>query len=76
MLTIDCWSVVHCRFKCVERMNEAISWRETGLSELLVTKLEFVRDGHQFCISINSSLASIMVERSTGTETIPPYIIP
>ena len=57
-------------------MNEAISWRETGLSEVLVTKLDCVHDGKRFCLGINRLLTAIMVERSTGTENIPYYVIP
>ena len=46
------------------------------MSEVLVTKLERVCDGNRFHIGINSLLTAIMVERSTGTENIPYYVIP
>ena len=57
-------------------MNKAASWRETGFSELLMTKLDCVCDGHRFCLGINSSLVAIIVECSTGTETISSSAIP
>ena len=68
--------MVHCRCKLVERMNEAISWRDTSLSEVLVTKIDCVHDGHHFCLDINSSLTEIMVERSTIPKTILYSVIP
>ena len=76
LFTIDCWRVVHFSCKSVEYMNEAISWRDTRLSEVLMMKLDCVCDGNQFCLGIYSSLAAIMVERSTGAETISSSIIP
>ena len=57
-------------------MNKAISWRETRLSEVLMMKLDCVCDGNHFCLGIYSSLAAIMVECSTGAETISSSIIP
>ena len=76
MFTIDLWRVVHCIFKRVERTNEAISWREARLSEVMMTKLACIRDGNRFCLVINSLLAAIMIERNTCAETIPSSLIP
>ena len=76
LLTVDFWRVVHFSCKCVECMNEAISLRDTRLSEVLMKKLDCVRDGHCFHIVINSLLAAIMVERNTGAETIASSVIP
>ena len=68
--------MVHCSCKCVECMNKAISWCETRLSEVMMKKLDCFRDGHQFCLVINSLLAAIMVECSTGADTILYSVIP
>ena len=57
-------------------MNEAISWSDTRLSEVLMTKLECVRDGNCFRLGINSSLTAIIVEPNTGAETIASSVIP
>ena len=57
-------------------MNEAISWHETGLSEVLVTKLDCFCYRQRFRLGINSFLTEIMVERSTGAEIIPSSVIP
>ena len=42
----------------------------------MMTNLDRVCDGHCFRLGINSSLAAIMVERNTGTETIASSVIP
>ena len=76
LFTVYCWRIVYCSFKCVERMNDAISWRETRLIELLMTKLYCFRDGHYFRLRVNSLLAVIMVERNTSAETITSSVIP
>ena len=76
MFIIKCWSLVHCRCNRVERMNEAISWRDTRLIEVLMTKLECVRDRYCFRLGTNSSLAEIMVDRNTVDETIASSVIP
>ena len=68
--------MVHCRCNCAEHIKKSISWRDTGLSEVLMKKLDCFRDGHRFCLSIYSSLAVIMVEHSTSAETISSSIIP
>ena len=68
--------MVHCSCKCVERMNKAISWSETRLSYVLMTKLDCVRDGQLFFLGINSLLAAIMVECSKGAEIISSSVIP
>ena len=76
MLIVDCFHVVHCSCKCVECMNDAISWRETSLSEVLMTKLYFFHYGQYFRLCANSLLVVIMVERNTSAETIASSVIP
>ena len=64
MLTIDYGRVVHCICKHVERMNEAISWRENKLSEVLMKKLycALVEVHGTFSITDASQAHQIMVE--------------
>ena len=76
LLTVEFWHVVHFSCKCVERMNEEISWRENRLSEVLMTKIDCVRDEHCLGFGVNSSLVAIMVERNTSAETIASSVIP